>query len=1277
MTNASIPNALISTKTRRNLPAGRWRTVLAAALSSMLMATAPAVVHAQQAEPLAEWEKRQNADDRLRAYGTDLLGDGIDPHTGSLSFQHTDVSLPGNSNLEVAVRRKISPGEFYSRTVRTEFGDWQLDVPRIHVVHTVGTFQGNRCSNSYNVSLPSFSTWSGTTTPNSEYSEGVIMNAPGSGSIQVLEYTQPDARWPTQATHVSTEGWWFRCISASDGGQGFEAHAPNGDVYTLDRVIVHNAPSLGSSGSSFISRERTILAATRVEDVHGNSVTYTYDSLGRLTQISANDGRLITLGYNNSNQLIRRVTANGRQWTYRYSATSYDDPTWIANYAAASRRTLDWVQRPDGRRWTFDLDPMQARPGPGINCIQLNYTVSVTHPTGVRGDFDLSETQHRASYSARTSHPIHCPTEPQNYNSGGQPLHPADTTYMETMAVRDKTLTGPGIPTYTWSFGYEQDWNSTPGPFNTLCASTAANPALDCTNRSVVTEPDGRHITYYHLWNGENLGGKLLRMEIRQDSATGTLLETKEVDYLLEGGVGTTFAQSGPVPLTTNAPARTVETVVTRNGDSFTTTNTYNTNASSPDYSWGKPITVVRTTSLTPVDRIVDTTYQHDKPDWILGLTKTVTRNGKLFDHYDYDSLGRMTVHKRFGTTSADIWREYDYYTTGTQAGLVSRVTDPLNNETLLQSYTRGLPRTLVRPDGESLSRTVDNNGWVTSSTDAEGNTTDFAYNQIGWLTRVEPPTTNGTTADTVITYQFNSSGVRQTITKSNLETIVQYDGMLRAASESSRDTTLSGTTVHTRSEYDSQGRPTFQSFPSYSAAATAGVLTTYDGLGRVIRTENNVAPIAATRIDYFSNYRVRTTDPRGNATTEYWLAWGAPAASGPQGQNEDAPPWARDLLLAIDPPLAADQINAYDVYGNIDTVTVDGAVTNYDYDTRNRVQYVTDPDNYISETHYDANYRPIVTIDGEGRATRTVYDSLSRQTKIIRAWAGNPDGTGATLDCNVMRTNTQNNPASLQQCYREVNYTRNGKIHWVQDAKRNRTHYVYDDLDRLVDTFFPSKTTPGVHSTSDYERITYNALDQMTVKRTRSGQNIFYTTDAVGRLRDRLVPSAPTHSANGRTVSHSYTHDAWGHILTATHDGQTISYNYDDIGRVTSQTYAGNRTVSYTWDDANNLTRLTWPDGYYVDYDWDANNRIDRAYIGSRTLADVSYDAQSRRSLVTYDNGTSVLHNWSPRGDLDDHDHTFNGATLDYDFTYNGVGQMRSRSMSDTSFEWDQPSVG
>ena len=73
--------------------------------------------------PIDEWEKRQNIDDRLTAFGDDLLGDAIDPHTGSLVFTQTDVSLPGNSNLQVAVTRRRSQGFLYHENEHSEFGD--------------------------------------------------------------------------------------------------------------------------------------------------------------------------------------------------------------------------------------------------------------------------------------------------------------------------------------------------------------------------------------------------------------------------------------------------------------------------------------------------------------------------------------------------------------------------------------------------------------------------------------------------------------------------------------------------------------------------------------------------------------------------------------------------------------------------------------------------------------------------------------------------------------------------------------------------------------------------------------------------------------------------------------------------------------------------------------------------------------------------------------------------------------------------------------------------
>ena len=58
--------------------------------------------------PKTEWHKRQNAEERMQAHGHDLLGDSIDPATGGISFETTDVSLPGNSALPVAITRSQS-----------------------------------------------------------------------------------------------------------------------------------------------------------------------------------------------------------------------------------------------------------------------------------------------------------------------------------------------------------------------------------------------------------------------------------------------------------------------------------------------------------------------------------------------------------------------------------------------------------------------------------------------------------------------------------------------------------------------------------------------------------------------------------------------------------------------------------------------------------------------------------------------------------------------------------------------------------------------------------------------------------------------------------------------------------------------------------------------------------------------------------------------------------------------------------------------------------------
>ena len=1237
----------------------------------------PAVAATYHTDPATEWEKIQNSDERLQAYGEDILGDGIDPHMGALSFNHTDVSLPGNSGLEVALRRSRGQGFNFAVGVDYGFADWDIEMPRIEInlpdpQHgTHFAWNGQRCSTSFsqqftnvvvarnlgalNLALTTFSV--------QDYANGLQLKIPGAGSQQILENNVFPAQFPASTPYLTTDGWKIECLTISASVEGFYAYAPNGDRYRFDTHVTRDQKFLGTYQKYDIDlqRDRHFLFASEVTDVNGNWVRYDYDAQGRLTKIHSNDGRQIDVAYQAGTDLISTVTANGRTWTYGYRQSNFTY-RWKGELRQLTpNQVLETVTQPDGQSWTFNLDKMNAEPFSGAPCIEDAVNVSLTHPYGMTGSFNLREHRHRQSMNWMAPKVNICDTEDPPPNGGQSPFPVYELAAAEAMSVTSKNLSGPNFPTATWLFDYEED----PQPAN-LEANTPAN-----TNWSTMTDPLGNVTKYFHYWNNEQFGGKLFREEKYDVSDLATPMQVTEKTYLLEDQVGITFAAVAPVPHTMRAPGRENTTIVTRAGDTFTTDNDYDSTFTSSTYSWGNPTLVTHTSSVASGSRTVATTYEHNATEWVLGLPKTVTRNGKLFDEFVFDSLGRMTEWKQFGVMQ----RQVGYHAASGQAGMIAWVDNALDNRYLLDNYKRGTPQQLTLPDSVVLSRVVDNNGWVTSFTRGNGETTGIEYNNAGWRTKLIPPKTNGPATDTIISYDY-TSGVTQTLTQGSLKRTVSHDALLRNYLEKTEDTSIAGSARYLRREYDALSRATFQSFPSANQTATDGINATYDFLGRPISRAQNVAPFATTTIEYLAGYQVKATDPRGNIKTTNFDGWGAGMPANPVAPpSEGAKPWDRPVAVLVDAPLGADILVTYDIFGNVLTQAQGASVTTNTYDASLRLTSLTDPDNYTSYTYYDAANRPVVSVDGAGRRTRMVFDAMGRTTKVIKAWAGANDGTGATLDCVQMRIDTAADHTKLQQCDRFVTYTATGQLETVTDANGNTTKFAYDALDRLTHTYFPSKTTAGQWSTTDFEQLTYNGLGQLDSGKTRRGDVINYTHDAMGQLIDRNVPGAPTHTANGRAVTHDYTHDLFGNILTATHDGETTSYVYDEIGRVASQSHNGSFTVSYDWDAANNLTKLTWPDGFEVDYIWDANNRVVEAKDGARILASIAYDPLSSRQSVIYDSGASVSFTYTARGNLTDHDLAFAGAAFtNYDYTFNGAGQLVSRIVSDPAFSWLPP---
>lgn len=801
-------------------------------------------------EPIVDWEKRQNAEERLTVFGDDFLGDAIDPHTGSLSFSHTDINIPGNSHLPVMLSRQRSTGYTYEDGVNAEFGDWSITVPRLTVVSLSGLeWDGNRCSSDVYSILGLVSTGSilhggsSVMTPDS-YSNGIQMELPGQGGQRVLEKVNR-AMWPSAAKKVTKDNWYFTCTTASDGGEGLIGHAPNGDTYRFDRAYSLDSAQMGFMGASPRDRKKYILAATQVTDVHGNWVKYEYDSLHRLTAIHANDLRRITLSYSGSSRLIRSATAHGKTWTYAYRTNTFVPTDWMPEYyQTLTGKVLSTVTQPDGKHWTFNLDLMTGTSAPAgrDSCPRWQRTVSLTHPYGATGTFTLKDTEHRHWFeqlNRRTEYCTNAEPEPSN----GLPPFDDDVT-TATMSVIKKVISGAAMQDAVWDFQYEND------------TGASGSSSYDRTNWTKVTAPKA-HYTYYHSWVGELLGGKLMKKETRA-TATGPVLRTEHYTYQQEPGVGSVNSMGAPYLAT---PIHTIKIETHQDGDIYTQESSYNINQNSSSYSYSKPMSQSVKSNVSTTPRVTTFTYEHRKNHWILALPKTTTVNNRLTLENVYDPQGNKTAVRKYNTP----FTTFTYHADGN----LHTATDAGYRVYTAQNYKRGTPQRVVRPDGNDVNQLVDDFGRITRLEDAMNNVTLYSRDSMGRLTYVDFP---GNWSNVTHAYNFTGNPTH-TITKANARTTITYDQRFRPILVATTDL-LTNSTTYVNTTFDNAGREVFVSFPSISATEVAGTTTQYDALSRVITQSETVSPYATTTTSYHSEHRRTVTDAEGHKTHYFYYGY-------------------------------------------------------------------------------------------------------------------------------------------------------------------------------------------------------------------------------------------------------------------------------------------------------------------------------------------------------------------------------------------------------------------
>jgi YD repeat-containing protein len=133
----------------------------------------------------------------------------------------------------------------------------------------------------------------------------------------------------------------------------------------------------------------------------------------------------------------------------------------------------------------------------------------------------------------------------------------------------------------------------------------------------------------------------------------------------------------------------------------------------------------------------------------------------------------------------------------------------------------------------------------------------------------------------------------------------------------------------------------------------------------------------------------------------------------------------------------------------------------------------------------------------------------------------------------------------TLQIDYAVYTYSPDGKQASMTDAKGYVATMTYDGFDRQSQWNFPSPTTPGVTSTTDYEAYGYDPNGNRTSLKKRDGQMLYYSYDALNRMTLKDVPGTAYDVYYGYDLRNL---QLYARYASAT--GVGINDAYDNAGR-------------------------------------------------------------------------------------------------------------------------------
>lgn len=961
-----------------------------------------------------------------------------------------------------------------------------------------------------------------------------FMDAEGTCYQEALRFTY-DGDYLTKITQVGSDGTsTLTDTYAYTDGILSKVVSPSGKEYTLghsgEKITSVTDPSGESTQLTYARIRRTVVKQCNSEGAVLSQTAEQYDSLGRVTSETDNQGNITTYTYASGlNQY--QVANTTSKVTYQKLGTDGKVETLSKEKNSTTEYNTDGnvvlETEESGQSTSYDY-------------------------SGSGGDDQPNKIVEKDSNGQTVSEEI------IDYDSNGNVVEETQKDDDETSVTAneydaagnqtDSTSTLQGQESSSTQSQYDEEGNITQETVTSGTTSDETKTTYDDMGRVLTEKSSAEGTTTSYEYD---VFGRTISTKVTYDKTGKTETETQSYDK--EGNVTQETSKDGVVTsYSYDNLNRVIQETITK-GETRTRTYTYSYEDITLYGGDGIEKTIEHASKKTTTNQngiITDIQYSDGN-----GQTVRTFSNGIYTDTL-YDESGHTIVTNVLGTKLEANGNRVTLQLYDENGNVTIAIQNP---EIQKGAYYAG-------DNCLKTESTYDADGNLISQTDANGNTTKYTYNSSKKLEEVTKA--DGTKGNRYTYSQANEE--KQTLT----DTVVNAKGYMSKTVSNAAGQTLSvedygedGEKIITSYEYDSTGNKIKEvygtgAYLTYSYDAKNQLETvrsfdkdknqttetnyTYDVNGNITRmtdysvTDGNKKPLRTTvsEYDYFQRLvKYAEIDGTDNPSESELLSNSISYTYDSQDRLTKIRYAQKDGVTGLNY-----HYNDYDWLTQIDAVVADGDAENktvtlrsYTYDQYGKVKSIEDSVEFLQggKHQIQKNY----SYDAFDRVIKMVY--LDCYSNV----SANTNNDNDSTESDVNGSSTENNASIEKQSY----------------------EYTYDKNSNIL-----SKKEKNIYPETEINKITS------------------YTYDALGQLTE----SQETDQTANQTVQTKYQYDSVGNRTQVNRNGSVTTYDYNGLNQLV-KTNNGTDTRTYTYDGAGNQIKVENSDGNQTHYTYDAKNQL------------------------------------------------------------------------------------